>query len=39
MGSTSRVTLNGDSLQSTTWPGDTSLPLGEPRTDDVHVLS
>ena len=39
MGSTSRVTLNGDSLQSTTRPGDTSLPLGEPRTDDVHVLS
>lgn len=23
----------------TSWPSDTSLPLGEPRTSDIHVLS
>lgn len=23
---------------NTWWPSDTSLPLGQPRTDDVHIL-
>ena len=21
------------------WPSDTSLPLGQPRTEDVHILN
>ena len=24
---------------STYWPGDTSLPLGQPSTTDVHILN